>query len=184
VLLCTLRGTPTLYYGDELGMRDVPIAPEQVHDPFEKNVPGLGLGRDPERTPMQWSAALYAGFSSAEPWLPVAADYAQVNVERQEQEPGSMLALYRALLALRRAEPALAIGSYTALDVPPPLLGYLRQHEERRLGVLLNLSGKPQLGAVPAALLAARVSLSTHPHRAGAPLGADLLADEGVVFTT
>lgn len=182
VLLCTLRGTPTLYYGDELGMRDVPIAPEQVHDPFEKNVPGLGLGRDPERTPMHWSAAKYAGFSSAEPWLPVAADYAQVNVERQDKEPGSMLALYRALLALRRAEPALSIGSYAALEVPPPLLGYVRQHQERQLGVLLNLSGKAQPGAVPAALRTTLVSLSTHPQRAGAPLGADLLADEGVVF--
>jgi alpha-glucosidase len=92
-----------------------------------------------------------------------------------------MLSLYRSLLALRRAEPALAVGSYAPLDVPPPLLGYLRQHQQRQLGVLLNLSGKPQPGAVPAALRAARVSLSTHPQRAGAPLGADLLADEGVV---
>jgi len=64
VLLLTLRGTPTLYYGDEIGMRDVPIPPDRVQDPFEKNVPGLGLGRDPERTPMQWSAAPHAGFSA------------------------------------------------------------------------------------------------------------------------
>ena len=67
MLLLTLRGTPTLYYGDEIGMRQIPIAPEQVRDPFEKNVPGIGVGRDGCRTPMQWDASAYAGFSTAEP---------------------------------------------------------------------------------------------------------------------
>jgi alpha-glucosidase len=93
MLLLTLRGTPTLYYGDELGMADVPIPPERVQDPWEINVPGLGLGRDPERTPMQWSAEPNAGFTDRTPWLPLAADYASVNVEAQRAEPGSMLAL-------------------------------------------------------------------------------------------
>src|SRR5690606_11977646 len=74
MLLLTLRGTPTLYYGDELGMRDVPIAPEQVQDPFEKNVPGMGMGRDPCRTPMQWDTSPNAGFTTGRPWLPLAAD--------------------------------------------------------------------------------------------------------------
>src|SRR3954470_23616577 len=63
MLLFTLRGTPTLYYGDELGMHDVDIPPERVQDPFERNVPGRGLGRDPQRTPMQWNAQPHAGFS-------------------------------------------------------------------------------------------------------------------------
>ena len=76
MLLLTLRGTPTLYYGDEIGMQDVPIPPERVQDPFEKNVPGIGLGRDPERTPMQWNAAPNAGFTDGTPWLPLADDYA------------------------------------------------------------------------------------------------------------
>jgi alpha-glucosidase len=67
MLLLTLRGTPTLYYGDEIGMRDVPILPEQVQDPWEKNVPGLGLGRDPERTPMQWDGSTRRGRSSCLP---------------------------------------------------------------------------------------------------------------------
>jgi alpha-glucosidase len=183
VLLCTLRGTPTLYYGDEIGMHDVPIAPEQVHDPFEKNVPGLGLGRDPERTPMQWSAAPHAGFSSATPWLPLASDYQQVNVERQQADPHSLLSLYRALLALRRAEPALAIGAYTPLEVAPPLLGYLRTHGDRRFGVLLNTSARELRAAVPAALRSQTIVLSTHAGRAGGALGSDLFADEGVVFT-
>ena len=71
MLLLTLRGTPTIYYGDEIGMRDVPIPPERVQDPWEKNEPGLGLGRDPERTPMQWDGRPKAGFTTGEPWLPL-----------------------------------------------------------------------------------------------------------------
>ena len=71
MLLLTLRGTPTLYYGDEIGMRQVAIAPDQVRDPFEKNVPDIGVGRDGCRTPMQWDATRYAGFSTSTPWLPL-----------------------------------------------------------------------------------------------------------------
>ncbi|HZZ89127.1 MAG TPA: alpha-amylase family glycosyl hydrolase, partial [Caulobacteraceae bacterium] len=71
MLLLTLRGTPTLYYGDELGLEQAAIAPERVQDPWEKNEPGLGLGRDPCRTPMPWDASPHAGFSTAEPWLPL-----------------------------------------------------------------------------------------------------------------
>src|SRR6185503_14487766 len=101
MMLLTLRGTPTLYYGDEIGMRDVPIPAERVRDPFEKNVPGLGLGRDPERTPMQWDGSGGAGFTTGEPWLPLADDVAAVNVEMQRDDTRSLLALYRRLLALR-----------------------------------------------------------------------------------
>jgi alpha-glucosidase len=67
MLLLTLRGTPTLYNGDEIGMHDVPIPPDRVQDPFERNVPGIGAGRDPERTPMQWDAGRNAGFSTGDP---------------------------------------------------------------------------------------------------------------------
>src|SRR5690606_1763307 len=80
MLLLTLRGTPTLYYGDEIGMEDVEIPPDQIQDPAELNAPGLGLGRDPERTPMQWDDSPNAGFCppDVQPWLPVAPDYEQV----------------------------------------------------------------------------------------------------------
>src|SRR5690606_18916794 len=98
MLLLTLRGTPTLYYGDEIGMRDVPIPPEMVHDPLERNIPGKGLGRDPERTPMQWSPEPNAGFTTGTPWLPIAEDYRSVNVEVQRSDPRSMLNLYRRLI--------------------------------------------------------------------------------------
>src|SRR5690606_21820962 len=83
MLLLTLRGTPTIYYGEELGMADVLITHERVQDPLEKNLPGLGLGRDPCRTPMQWSTSRHAGFTEGEPWLPVAPDYVDKNVDVQ-----------------------------------------------------------------------------------------------------
>jgi alpha-glucosidase len=180
VLLCTLRGTPTLYYGDELGMEDVPIPPELVQDPYEKNVPGLGLGRDPERTPMQWSAERHAGFSSGSPWLPLAADHAVRNVEVQKGDPASMLSLYRELLRLRRSRPTLSIGAYTSLDTAPSVLGYVRSHGAMRDAVLLNLGGSPQ--PVSGELSRAPVLSSTHPDRVGSACGAELAPDEAVVL--
>lgn len=138
MLLLTLRGTPTLYYGDEIGMTDIPIPVEEVQDPFEKNKPGMGLGRDPQRTPMQWSAAAHAGFTTGTPWLRLADDWATHNVEAQSRDPGSMLALYRRLIALRRAQPALNQGNHEALESGGEVLAYARNSEGQRLVVLLN----------------------------------------------
>jgi alpha-glucosidase len=139
MLLLTLRGTPTVYYGDELGMSDVPIPPERVQDPWERNVPGLGLGRDPERTPMQWDAGAGAGFTTGEPWLPLADDHRERNVEAQRGDPRSILRLVRDLIALRRQEPALSLGDFVPADAEGHLLAYLRTHGERRFLVVLNL---------------------------------------------
>jgi alpha-glucosidase len=135
MLLLTLRGTPTLYQGDEIGLRDVPIPPELVQDPWERNIPGLGYGRDPERTPMQWDASPNAGFTTGTPWLPVADDYACVNVDAQRDDPTSMLTLHRRLIALRRAEPALAVGSWTSVEAEGDLLAYLREHGDFSLSL-------------------------------------------------
>ena len=190
MLLLTLRGTPTMYYGDEIGMRDVPIPPGRVQDPFEKNVPGIGLGRDPERTPMQWDAGPNAGFAppGATPWLPIADDYATVNVAAQREDPGSMLALTRRLITLRRAEPALSVGAYEPVDAGQDVVAYLRTDPAtgRRFLVVLNLASHPHMfwpktpgGAAPAG----KVVLSTHPDREGVPTGAEipLRADEGLI---
>jgi alpha-glucosidase len=144
MLLLTLRGTPTIYQGEEIGMADVPIPPEKVQDPWEKNVPGLGLGRDPERTPMQWEGGANAGFTTADPWLPVGADYGTVNVATQGADPRSILSLYRALIQVRRAEPALSVGAYVPVAADENLLSYERQHGDRRLLVVLNMSGVSQ----------------------------------------
>ena len=164
VLLLTLRGTPTLYYGDELGMEDVRIPPDQVQDPWGKNVPGLDLGRDPERTPMQWDATRNAGFTDPDvrPWLPVAADSQVRNVEVQAGQPGSMLELTRALLAVRRKHAALQRGSYRPVDAAPgDTFAFVRVHEDDRVLVAVNFAATPQQLRIEGR--AARVLASTHP---------------------
>jgi alpha-glucosidase len=142
MLLLTLRGTPTMYYGDEIGMHDVPIPPQQVQDPFEKNVPDLGLGRDPARTPMQWATGDNAGFSGVTPWLPLGEDYGKINVTVERDDPTSMLTLYRRLIELRRAELALSIGDYAALPAGDDLMAYMRKVGDRRLLIVLNFGAQ------------------------------------------
>jgi alpha-glucosidase len=183
MLLLTLRGTPTLYYGDELGMQAVPIPPGFVQDPWEKNLPGLGLGRDPARTPMQWDPSPHAGFTTSMPWLPVAADYPAVNVETFQKDPTSILTLYRRLIALRRAEPALSVGRYQRCFAMDDVLVYIREAAARRFLVALNFSGNP--AAVPCAGLPSKgtVMLSTSLDREGERFDEriELRANEGIV---
>jgi alpha-glucosidase len=143
MLLLTLRGTPTLYQGDELAIGNVEIPPEKIRDPREKRQPGIGLGRDPSRTPMPWDASPNAGFSTAEPWLPLNPDWSTRNVAEQEDDPASMLRLTRELLRLRRAEPALSGGDYVPLLCTGNLLAFLRTTPQSRLLVALNLGGDP-----------------------------------------
>lgn len=142
MLLLTLRGTPTLYQGDELGMMDVPISQDRVRDPFELNVPGLGLGRDPSRTPMQWSGARNAGFSSADPWLPLSDDWQAHNVARLVERPNSILRLYQALLRLRRDHVTLRAGDISLVAAPVGLLAYERIFDTDRIRIVLDLAGE------------------------------------------
>jgi alpha-glucosidase len=158
MLLLTLRGTPTIYQGEEIGMHDVPIPADQVQDPWERNVPGLGLGRDPERTPMQWDASSNAGFSNARPWLPVSSDYAEINVSSELCDSRSMLSLYRALLKLRRATPALNIGAYRQVQVTQSVLVFDRFQNGTTLRIALNFSGQHQ----PLELPEGELLLSSH----------------------
>jgi alpha-glucosidase len=154
MLLLTLRGTPINYYGDEIGMSDVEIPPDRVQDPWEVNVPGLGLGRDPERTPMQWSADPNAGFCApgVTPWLPLADDHEQVNVAAQQARPDSMLMMVRRLIEIRRQSLALQIGSYRSLATPPGLWAYVRLYEEEQRLVVLNFTDRPQQWQPPVVL--------------------------------
>ncbi len=183
MLLLTLRGTPTLYYGDEIGMHQVPIAPEQVCDPLEKNVPGLGLGRDGCRTPMQWDGTANAGFSNGTPWLPVAEDFMHENVVNLEADKTSVLNLYKALIRLRRERAALVSGSYEPLAANDDLLIYRRRVEESSVTVVLNLGDEPVSLASDVIGLEGEIVLSTFMDRAGERISGslDLRGNEGVI---
>ena len=185
MLLLTLRGTPTLYYGDEIGMRQAMIAPDQVHDPFEKNVPGIGVGRDGCRTPMQWDATPSAGFSTAQPWLPVANDFGRENVASLEADKGSILALYKALIELRKELPQLAIGAYEPVGAQgDDLLLFRRRSEGGAVVIALNLGAGPV--SVTSSLIGFgnEILLSTFLDRKGEALeGAlELRGNEGVII--
>jgi alpha-glucosidase len=181
MLLLTFRGTPTIYYGDEIGMEDVPLAPEQMRDGWEKSEPGVGLSRDPQRTPMQWDGSEYAGFSTVPPWLPLGPDHATRNVAVQAADPGSILTLHRRLIALRRKRAALSLGSKALLSTPDGAIAFERRFGDERLLVGLNLSHDPLEIPVEGE---ARVLVSTHLDRAGETMQGRvrLRADEGLVL--
>jgi alpha-glucosidase len=183
MLLLTLRGTPTIYYGDEIGMEQVAIAPEHVRDPFETNVPGIGVGRDGARTPMQWSADKHGGFSCVRPWLPVADDSRQHNAADQRNDPASMYHLHRRLLALRREHAALRIGEYQPMVASGDLLMYVRRHADERLLVALNLGREPTAVTFDGTRLRGKMLLSSHCDRTDEHVehSIDLRADEGIV---
>lgn len=142
LILLTLRGTPTLYYGDELGLENVPIPQDRAQDPFGLAHPDQG--RDPVRTPLPWNKGAHGGFTEGEPWLPLGQDYQDACVEVQRDDPGSMLHLTRALLALRRAEPALSTGSWRQASVDGNVLAYIREDQNERFLVLANLNSSPK----------------------------------------
>jgi alpha-glucosidase len=142
MLLLTLRGTPTLYYGDEIGMENVPVPPEMARDPEARLFPGSG--RDPYRAPMRWDSSPNAGFCRTDvaPWLPVGGDVERVNVEAQRDDPGSMLSLTRRLISLRRTIPALRSGSYEPAErAPEDCFAFSRRLNGQDVFVALNFGG-------------------------------------------
>jgi alpha-glucosidase len=180
MLLLTQRGTPTLYYGDEVGMRGVAIPPEQAVDPQGRRT---GRNRDPTRTPMQWSADTHASFSTVEPWLPVGVDRENANVASQARDAGSLLTLTRRLLELRSRERVLLDGAHEPLPVTSGVVAYLRNGRTHRLLVVLNFTHVPTSCAL-GQLGAGRVLLSTFLDREGEEVAAQvrLRADEGLVI--
>jgi alpha-glucosidase len=182
MLLLTLRGTPTLYYGDEIGLENGVIPPDRVQDPAEKNEPGLGLGRDPERTPMQWDASPQAGFTTGVPWLPVSDDFHRRNVEVLAQDATSVLSLYKRLLELRRSRPALSTGRYAPVTCDGNVMSYQRENDGERLLIVLNLGHASETAAM--AERAGSVLLSTHLDRTGERVSSSckLRPDEGAII--
>jgi alpha-glucosidase len=184
MLLLTLRGTPTIYYGDELGMSDAVIATERVRDPYEHLTPGLGVGRDRARTPMQWTAEPGAGFCppNVTPWLPIGEDSATINVASQRAGASSMLALYRRLIELRRRSDALGTGPYRTVSSDQGVLVYARDDADETVTVALNLTARPRTLPWPRDAI---VLLSTQLDREGQGVGAELRLrpNEGVVLS-
>lgn len=150
LLQLTLRGVPTIYNGEEIGMEDSIIPEDKIQDPFEKNVPGMGLGRDPERTPMQWTSKQYSGFSEVETWLPIPKTAKEINVDVENNDPRSMLQLYKTLLQIRKTSNPLLFGKYTSIDLENDhIFAYVRQFEKEKLAIVLNFSNEQQTVTLP-----------------------------------
>lgn len=180
MLLLTLRGTPTIYYGDEIGMLDVDVPGHLQQDPARLR--GPGGGRDPERAPMRWDGSVNAGFTSGTPWLPMGDDLGSVNVASMRDDPRSIMALYRGLIGLRRAEPALAVGDWAPLLAESDVLAFERTVPGRRLRVALNL-GPRHVEVREPALRSGRVLLSTRLDREDrVARSLRLRPDEGLVL--
>jgi alpha-glucosidase len=144
MLLMTIKGTPFLFAGDEIGMERVPVPAEQVHDPFEKLVKGFDLGRDPERVPLRWDETQTGGFTTGTPWLPVSKDRAR-NVQAQRSDPGSLLHLYRELIALREREGCLRDGDYRPRRAYNDIFSFSRTLQGSEILIGLNLCGEPRM---------------------------------------
>ncbi len=180
MLLMTLPGTLTIYYGEELGMHNVPIPPDEVQDPAEKNEPGIGQGRDPERTPMPWDGSEKAGFTTGEPWLPLGEEHAAVNVATLEHDAEGMLELYRMLIALRKKHSVLVSGKLSDVAAEGAVLRYMRSSDTERMQVVLNMSHD----AVRAEVARGVVVIGTVPGREGSRVEGriQLQAAEGIVL--
>ncbi|SDR60368.1 alpha-glucosidase [Rhizobiales bacterium GAS113] len=183
MLLLTLRGTPILYFGDELGLQDVVVPPDKLRDPFGINMPGTGQGRDPERCPMPWDETPSAGFTTGEPWLPIATHGPGSSVEAQRGDEGSTLSLTRRLLALRRSEPALSRGAWSPVPVEGDVLAYSRSLGGKRFTVILNLEGMRKSVRFPGPI-SGRLVLSTHERKTDLAISQDLelAANEGLII--
>ncbi len=171
MMLLTLRGTPFLYYGEEIGMRDGVIPPDRVCDPVGKRFPSVG--RDPERTPMHWNAEPGAGFTgAADPWLPIGPDVEHINVAAQTNDPQSLLSFYRRMIWYRKGSAPLTRGAYRAVEAPADVFAFVRELGDKRLLVALNFASEPRTVTLANA---GYVELSTDPTRpAGAPAGASI----------
>jgi alpha-glucosidase len=162
-LYLTLRGTPIMYYGEEIGMKTTPpTRREEVQDPIGRTGWPKEKGRDGERTPMQWNESENAGFTTGKPWLPVPPTYKTHNVADEEKDPNSVLSFYKSVLKLRHTNIALLDGSYIPLNENDPhVLSYLRIYQDRAVLVALNMSDSSQK---------VNFELSTHGFKTASPL--------------
>jgi alpha-glucosidase len=178
MLLLTLRGTPTIYYGDEVGITETDIPPEHQQDPWGRTLPGAG--RDGCRTPMQWGTSPNAGFTQGDPWLPLTGDRATRNVETQLSDPRSLLNLYRGLLRYRESSTPLLVGDYRQIGAPDGVFAYQRTVPGESLMVVLNFSGDAKRIDLEST---GTIAISSGPARTGeiVPGALTLGPNEGVI---
>ncbi|KAA8483616.1 alpha-glucosidase [Arcticibacter tournemirensis] len=184
MLLLTLRGTPTIYYGDELGMRDVPIPFEEIQDPQGLNMPDKNLSRDPARTPMQWDCSANGGFSSVRPWLRVDEAFERENVQVEREDRHSMLSLYKRLIELRQKEQSLITGAYEPVECNEQTIAYIRRESgHSAFFVLLNLSNGSACFNNENRRINGFVNIATSPHLEGRMISGkiNLNGNEGII---
>jgi alpha-glucosidase len=183
MLLLTLRGTPTIYYGDEIGTPNAAVPADLICDPLGKSVPFLG--RDGARGPIRWDGSRYGGFSDAQPWCVGAEESDLPNVAEQLESATSMLALHKRLIEARRQTPALAVGSYHPLVATGDVLLFQRSHAgSASVIVALNLGDQPAAALLHGTVPAGRVIVSAFGDREGEVIEkeVDLRPNEGLVI--
>ena len=142
-LLLTLKGTTLLYQGEELGLPETEsLTREQIRDPVGDLYWPIAKGRDGSRTPMPWAEGQNLGFTTGEPWLPLAVEHEGMSAETQDADPSSTLALSRALIAQRKASAALTHGELELIDAPEPILAFFREEGAERIACVFNMSGE------------------------------------------
>jgi alpha-glucosidase len=187
LLLLTLRGIPTMYNGDELGMQDIFVPPERLQDPVALRMPDTDEGRDPERAPMPWDGSPNAGFAppGVQTWLPLPDNFRQINIAAQQHDSASTLNFYKRLLRLRRELPALQYGDLAFVDgAPPGTLVYTRQAIGQRMLVVINFKDQEQTLDLSSQGSIGEVLVSTQEH-GGEKLKLSRLeirANEGILF--
>ncbi len=140
-LLLTLKGTPFVYYGEELGMLNTNVPYKKIKDRIGRTFWPIYKGRDQSRTPMQWSSETNAGFSSSEPWLPINKDYITNNIKDKSKEKESLINFYKKLIDIRNNTPALSQGDWKPLiKGVDKIIVYSRNYEKQSIIVILNFS--------------------------------------------
>jgi alpha-glucosidase len=149
-MVCSLRGSVCLYQGEELGLPEADVPFEALQDPYGITFWPNFKGRDGCRTPMPWTGAADAGFSTGKPWLPVADAHCALSVAAQDADPDSVLNAFRSFMAWRKAQPALVGGSIAFLDTAEPALAFVRDGGGQKVLAAFNLSAAAAQFALPA----------------------------------
>ena len=169
-LLLTLRGTPFMYYGEEIGMRDIHLRRSKILDPAGKRYWPIYTGRDGCRSPMQWDDRQYAGFSTVQPWLPINPDAIHRNVAAQQADPNSLFSFTKKLLRLRRNNSALQRGNFVPLKTQRGILAYIRILDDQCVLIAINFKGQATSFALPQGIWHTLFTNKTNPVEGGAPL--------------